>query len=491
MSSPSTARRPSRLARQFTRRRITVDDVTIVDNDVLKRAVSAAALGNAMEWFDFAIYGYLAAVMGAVFFPSESAHVQLLYSFGAFAVAFLVRPLGGLFFGPLGDRVGRQKVLAATMIMMAISTFCIGLIPSHASIGAWAPLLLLAARLVQGFSTGGEYGGAATFIAEYAPDRRRGFLGSWLEVGTLGGFVLGAGLVNGLTWWLGSEVIHDWGWRIPFLIAGPLGLVGLYLRLKLEETPAFQRQLEDQGGEQDSTLNEQFRDILSNNRRPMLLCLGLVFMLNIADYMLLSYMPSYLTATLGYSETGGLFVVVITMLCMMVVTPFVGALSDRIGRRPIWITGCVGFFFLAVPCFMLIGSGNLIYVFGGLMVLGLLLVCLLSIVASTLPALFPTAIRYGGLAIAYNVSTALFGGTAPLLATWLVGSTGDHYMPAFYLMVAAVVGFIAIWYSDESARQPLEGSPPAAESRAEAREIVAEIHEQQDSNANDTQSVPT
>ncbi|ASK34336.1 glycine betaine/L-proline transporter ProP [Alloalcanivorax mobilis] len=479
MPSSSSNARTSRLARHFTRRPVTVDDVTIIDTSVLKRAVGAAALGNAMEWFDFAIYGYLAAVMGAVFFPSESPQVQLLYSFGAFAVAFLVRPLGGLFFGPLGDRVGRQQVLAATMIMMAISTFSIGLIPSHESIGVWAPLLLLLARLVQGFSTGGEYGGAATFIAEYAPDRKRGFLGSWLEVGTLGGFVLGAGLVNGLTWWLGSDALHAWAWRIPFLVAGPLGLVGLYLRLKLEETPAFRQQLKEHSGEQGAPINQQLRDILSANRRPMLLCLGLVFMLNIADYMLLSYMPSYLTATLGYSETGGLFVVVVAMLCMMVITPFVGALSDRIGRRPIWITACVGFFFLSVPCFMLIGSGDLLWVFGGLLVLGVLLVCLLSIVASTLPALFPTAIRYGGLAIAYNLSTALFGGTAPLLATWLVDTSGDHYMPAFYLMLASLVGFVAIWYSDESARQPLQGSPPAAASRAEAREIVAEMREQQ------------
>ena len=167
------------------------------------------------------------------------------------------------------------------------------------------------------------------------------------------------------------------------------------------------------------------------------------------------------------------------VLCVRVGTASVGGLCGRCGRRPIWITACVGFFFLSVPCFMLIGSGDLLWVFGGLLVLGVLLVCLLSIVASTLPALFPTAIRYGGLAIAYNLSTALFGGTAPLLATWLVDTSGDHYMPAFYLMLASLVGFVAIWYSDESARQPLQGSPPAAASRAEAREIVAEMREQQ------------
>ena len=484
MDSSSHAGRhtSSRLTRSLKRHRLTVDDVTIVDNNILKRAVGAAALGNAMEWFDFGVYGYLAATLGQVFFPSQSTSVQLLYSFGAFAVAFLVRPLGGVFFGPLGDRVGRQKVLAATMIMMALGTFAIGLIPSHSSIGIWAPILLLVARLVQGFSTGGEYGGAATFIAEYAPDRRRGFLGSWLEVGTLGGFTLGAGLVNGLTWAVGDAAMLEWGWRIPFLIAGPLGFIGLYLRLKLEETPAFQKQMEENDGEQETSIREQFGDIIARNLSAMLLCLGLVFMLNIADYMLLSYMPTYLTATLGYSSTSGLLVVVVAMLCMMCITPLMGLLSDRIGRRPVWMASCIGFFFLSVPCFMLIGSGSLLNVFLGMLVLGVLLVCLLSIVASTLPALFPTAIRYGGMAIAYNVSTSLFGGTAPLLATWLVDKTGNHYMPAFYLMLAAAVGFIAICKVSESARLPLEGSPPAAESRAEARELVAEFHERQEDN---------
>ena len=210
---------------------LTVDDITIVDNAMLKRAVGAAALGNAMEWFDFGVYSYLAVTIGKVFFPGGSPAAQLIATFGAFAAAFLVRPIGGLFFGPLGDRIGRQKVLAITMIMMAIGTFCIGLIPGYNSIGIAAPLLLLLARLVQGFSTGGEYGGAATFIAEYSTDKRRGFMGSWLEFGTLGGYLLGAGLVTALTAMLSADQLLSWGWRIPFFIAAPLGLFGLYIRL--------------------------------------------------------------------------------------------------------------------------------------------------------------------------------------------------------------------------------------------------------------------
>lgn len=212
-------------------------NATVTDPALVKRAVQAAALGNAMEWFDFGVYSYIAVTLGKVFFPSGNPTAQLLSTFGAFAAAFLVRPLGGMVFGPLGDRVGRQKVLAVTMIMMAAGTFAIGLIPSYASIGVGAPLLLLAARLVQGFSTGGEYAGASTFIAEYAPDRRRGFLGSWLEFGTLAGYIGGAGLVTLLTALLSTDDLLSWGWRVPFLIAGPMGVIGLYLRLRLEETP--------------------------------------------------------------------------------------------------------------------------------------------------------------------------------------------------------------------------------------------------------------
>lgn len=208
---------------QKKQKELTVDDITIVDNDMLKRAVGAAALGNAMEWFDFGVYSYLAMTIGKVFFPGGSSAAQLLAAFGAFAAAFVVRPIGGLVFGPLGDKVGRQKVLAVTMIMMAIGTFCIGLIPSYDSIGILAPILLLVARLVQGFSTGGEYGGAATFIAEYSTDNRRGFMGSFLEFGTLGGYLLGAGLVTGLTAAMPEATLLDWGWRIPFFIAAPLG----------------------------------------------------------------------------------------------------------------------------------------------------------------------------------------------------------------------------------------------------------------------------
>ncbi len=451
---------------------LTLDDITIVDNRLLKRAVGAMALGNAMEWFDFGVYSYIAVTLGKVFFPSSNPSAQLIATFGTFAAAFLVRPIGGMVFGPLGDRIGRQRVLAMTMIMMACGTFAIGLIPSYGSIGIAAPLLLLAARLVQGFSTGGEYGGAATFIAEFATDKRRGFMGSFLEFGTLIGYVFGAGSVALLTSSLSESALLDWGWRVPFLIAGPLGLVGLYIRTKLEETPAFRREAEAREAAELSRPKMTIRSLLTEHLRPFLLCVGLVLIFNVTDYMALSYLPSYLSATLHFNETHGLFLVLIVMVLMMPMTLGAGRLSDAIGRKPVMLAGCVGLFVLSIPALLLIQQGTLLSVFGGLLILGALLSCFTGVMPSALPALFPTAIRYGALAIGFNVSVSLFGGTTPLVAAWLVDSTHNLMMPAYYLMGAAVIGMISVIALHETARRPLPGSAPCVGTRAEAHAVM-------------------
>ncbi|MEU9386965.1 glycine betaine/L-proline transporter ProP [Streptomyces sp. NPDC048279] len=433
---------------------------TVTDPALVKRAVKAAALGNAMEWFDFGVYSYIAVTLGKVFFPSGSPTAQLLSTFGAFAAAFLVRPLGGMVFGPLGDRVGRQKVLAVTMIMMAAGTFAIGLIPSYATIGVGAPVLLLAARLVQGFSTGGEYAGASTFIAEYAPDKKRGFFGSWLEFGTLAGYIGGAGLVTLMTALLSDGDLTSWGWRIPFLIAGPMGIIGLYLRMRLEETPAFAAEAEKA---ESSRPKVPLREMITGQWQALLLCMALVLVFNVTDYMLLSYMPSYLTSELKYDETHGLLVVLAVMTLMMIVQPFAGALTDRVGRRPVIAAGCAGFLFLSVPAVLLIRQGGLPAVGLGMGALGLLLVCFTAAMPAALPALFPTRVRYGSLSIGFNISVSLFGGTTPLVVTALIGATGNMMMPAYYMMAAAVVGGFAAWRMTETAGKPLPGSAPSVE----------------------------
>ncbi|WP_260854617.1 glycine betaine/L-proline transporter ProP [Paraburkholderia sp. BCC1884] len=452
--------------------RLTLDDITVVDHSLLKRAVGAMALGNAMEWFDFGVYSYIAVTLGKVFFPSSNPSAQLIATFGTFAAAFLVRPIGGMVFGPLGDKIGRQRVLAMTMIMMALGTFAIGLIPSYHSIGIMAPVLLLVARLVQGFSTGGEYGGAATFIAEFSTDKRRGFMGSFLEFGTLIGYVLGAGTVAVLTATLSQESLLSWGWRVPFMIAGPLGLIGLFIRMKLEETPAFKKQAEQREAEDKAAPRQSFRDLLVQQWRPLLLCVGLVLIFNVTDYMALSYLPSYLSATLHFDETHGLFVVLAVMVLMMPMTIAAGRLSDTVGRKPVMLAGCVALFALAIPSLLLIQMGTLLPVFGGLLILGVVLSCFCGVMPSALPALFPTSIRYGALAIGFNISVSLFGGTTPLVTAWLVGSTGNLMMPAYYLMGASLIGIVSVVALRETARKPLLGSGPSVATRAEAHAVL-------------------
>lgn len=452
------------------RQHLKPDDITVVDGDMLKRAVAAAALGNAMEWFDFGVYGYIAVTLGKVFFPSTDATVQLISTFATFAVAFLVRPIGGAVFGPLGDRYGRQKVLAATMVCMALGTFAIGLIPSYDRIGIWAPIALLLARLVQGFSTGGEYGGAATFIAEYSTDRNRGLMGSWLEFGTLAGYVAGAGVVTALQVGISEEAMLSWGWRLPFLIAGPLGLLGLYTRMKLEETPSFQAYAAE--AEKREHDRPGWHHLFTVHWRQLLKCVGLVLVFNVTDYMLLAYVPSYMTVSLGYPENRGLILVIIVMLLMMPLNVLGGYLSDRLGRRPMIMGACTALVVLSIPCFHLIQSGSLAAIFIGLMLLGLALVCFTSSMPSTLPALFYTPIRYTALSVAFNLSVSVFGGTTPLLMAWLVKKTSYLDLPAWYLMAAALVGFITMFTVRETAGLPLRGSPPAVGSEDEAERFI-------------------
>ncbi|MFE9998366.1 glycine betaine/L-proline transporter ProP [Streptomyces avermitilis] len=481
-AGPEAVKRHRRLFRAVARRRnppLRRTDITVTDERAVKRAVKAASLGNAMEWFDFGIYSYLAVTIGHVFFPSGNGTVQLLSSFATFAVSFLVRPLGGMVFGPMGDKVGRKKVLALTMILMAIGTFAIGLIPPYATIGFWSPVLLILFRLVQGFSTGGEYGGASTFIAEYAPDKRRGFFGSFLEFGTLAGYVGAAGLVTVLTTVLGSDGMESWGWRVPFLVAGPIGLVGLYLRLKLDETPAFQK-LEDNSSRRapdaastvETTAKGDLAKIFRNHWPTLILCVCLVGAYNITDYMLLSYMPTYLSDEMGYSETHGLLVLIATMLLLMLVISQVGKLSDRYGRKPLLMAGMLGFLALSIPAFLLVKQGSLVAVSAGMLMLGLSLVCMLGTMSAALPALFPTQVRYGSLSVGYNLSASLFGGTTPLVITALISATGSDMMPAYYAMAAALVGIITVACMKETAQQPLAGSPPSVETPEEAAKLV-------------------
>lgn len=459
---------------------ITLRDVTIIDDSKLRKAITAASLGNAMEWFDFGVYGFVAYALGKVFFPDATPGVQMIAALGTFSVPFLIRPLGGLFFGMLGDKYGRQKILAITIVIMSISTFCIGLIPSYASIGIWAPVLLLLCKMAQGFSVGGEYTGASIFVAEYSPDRKRGFMGSWLDFGSIAGFVLGAGLVVLISTIVGEDNFLEWGWRLPFFLALPLGIIGLYLRHALEETPAFQQHVEKLEAGDRQGLQEgpkiSFKEIATKHWRALLVCVGMVISTNVTYYMLLTYMPSYLSHNLHYSEDHGVLIIIAIMVGMLFVQPVIGLLSDRFGRRPFILVGSVLLFFCSIPAFIMINSNVIGLIFAGLLLLAVILNCFIGVMASSLPAMFPTHIRYSALASAFNISV-LVAGLTPTLAAWLVEYSQDLMMPAYYLMVIAVIGLATGLTMKETANRPLKGATPAASDIQEAKEILQEHHD--------------
>ncbi len=421
---------------------------------VLKKAIAASAIGNATEWFDYGLYAYGVTYISAAIFPGDTTEATL-FALMTFAVSFLVRPLGGFVWGPLGDRLGRRQILAITIVLMASATFCVGLVPTYDMIGFWAPVLMIGLRMIQGFSTGGEYGGAATFMAEYAPPRRRGFMGSFLEFGTLAGFSAGALLMLGFSLVLNDDQMGSWGWRIPFLIAAPLGIVGIYLRTKLEDTPVF-KELEEQGKE-EANIGSEFKDLITRYWSPILKLGGLVVALNVVNYTLLSYMPTYLEQGIGLSTDMSLVVPIIGMLAMMVFVPFAGHLSDRVGRKPMWWVSLIGLFIMVVPMFMLMSTG-IVGAIIGFAVLGLLYVPQLATISAMFPAMFPTQVRFAGFAIAYNVSTSIFGGTAPAVNEWLVAESGNNLWPAFYMMIAVVIGAIALTKVPETTRCPINGT---------------------------------
>ncbi|SDK50822.1 MFS transporter, MHS family, proline/betaine transporter [Nocardioides sp. YR527] len=436
------------------------------DKSKLRRAITGSAVGNATEWFDYGAFAYVATEITANFFPETGFAGTAL----TFAISFILRPLGGIFWGPLGDRIGRQRVLAMTIILMAGATFLVGCLPTYDSVGIWAVVLLVLLRVIQGFSTGGEYGGAATYMAECAPDKKRGFYGSFLEFGTIVGFTAAIAVVFTTESIIGDAAMTEWGWRIPFLIGGPIGLIGLYIRTKLEETPVFQ-ELETQDAIEGGA-GAALKDLFALFWKPILTLIGLVAALNIANYTLLAYMATYLQEEAGFSSSDADLLVIFGQIAMLVFLPIAGSLSDKVGRKPMWGGSFIGLIVLSVPMFLLIGQGFWPAVLG-FTVLGIVYVAQLATISATFPAMFPSQVRYGGMAIGYNISTAAFGGTALYVNNALIDATGDVLMPAYYMIAGSVVGLIALFFVVETAGKSIRGTeiPGTPESEAELAEL--------------------
>nr|WP_090275435.1 MFS transporter [Mycolicibacterium komanii]CRL68401.1 arabinose efflux permease family protein [Mycolicibacterium komanii] len=427
--------------------------VRTADSDALRKAVAGASVGNAVEWFDFAIYGLLATYIAEKFFPSGDETAALLSTFAVFAAAFFMRPLGGFFFGPLGDRIGRQRVLALVILLMSASTLAIGLVPSYESIGVAAPLLLLFLRCLQGFSAGGEYGSGACFLAEYATDKHRGFIVSFLVWSVVAGFLLGALTVTGLEAVLSEPSMDSFGWRIPFLIAGVLGVVGLYIRLQLRDTPEFE-DLREKGEVATSPLREALR----TSWRPILQIAGLVVIHNVGFYIVFTYLPTYFTETLEFTKVDAFVSIAVASVVAMILIPPLGALSDRIGRKPLLFSGAIGFAVFAYPLFLLLNSGSLAAAVAAHASLAAIESVFVSASLAAGAELFATRVRSSGYSIGYNVSVAVFGGTAPYVATWLVDRTGNQIAPAYYVIAAAAVSIATLLTMRETARRPLRAT---------------------------------
>ncbi len=458
------------------------DDIRVSDPAAMQRSIAGTAVGNFMEWYDFGIYGFLATTIAQVFYPSDSSSaVGLIATFGTLAAAFAVRPFGGIVFGALGDRIGRKRVLVMTVTLMAVGTTITGLLPSYETIGVWAPILLIVTKILQGFSTGGEYVGAMTYVSEHAPDRSRGALTGYLPLGTLGGYITGAAVVTVLKTQLPvSDMLH-WGWRVPFLLGVPLAMVTLYMRLRIDESPAFEEleQLSEQPATGHSNGWLQFKQTVTGQRKGLLICMGLVLAENVTNYMLTGYLPTYFKQVGRISGSRGLTMIVVALVFMLVAVLPLAKLSDRIGRKPILWTGSALLIVGSVPAFLLIRQGGSYPLrLLGVLLIGVMLLCFYSTTPSTLPALFPTRVRYFAVAIGFNISVSVFGGTTPLVAETLVSGTGNVMLPAYLLMGAGVIGAITVWFTPETAGKRLPGSGPSVATEQEAEAIAeAGLHE--------------
>jgi MFS transporter, MHS family, proline/betaine transporter len=432
---------------------VPADTVRGIDPATRRRVVAASFVGNFVEWFDYAVYGYLAATIATVFFPTSDRTTGLLLTFAVFAISFFVRPLGGLVWGSLGDRVGRRTALSYSILVMSAATFCIALLPTYAAVGLLSPVLLLVVRVVQGFSASGEYAGASSFLVEYAPRGRRGVYAAVVPASTAAGLLFGSLIAAGLTGLLSDPQMHSFGWRLPFLLAAPMGLVGRYIRYRLEDTPAFLALEQD-----DEVARTPALEMFRVHRKALLLALGAALLNAVAFYVLLSYMPTYLSEELGFGETESFLATTVSLATYIGFIFLTGLASDRLGRRTMLLGASVLFIVFTVPAFALLDRAGFLVVVLLQVVLGAMLTLNDGTLPSFLAEIFPTKVRYSGFAVSFNVANAVFGGTAPFVATLLISSTGSHIAPAWYLVAAAAVSGLAVLMSPETSRDPLRES---------------------------------
>lgn len=416
----------------------------------MKKVVISGMIGNALEWYDFALYGYFATIISQQFFPGGDPYVSLIAAYGAFAAGFLMRPFGAVLFGMIGDRYGRQIALAVAILMMAIPTACIGLLPNYAQIGILAPILLTIIRLFQGLSLGGEFSGSIAFIVEHSADHRRGAAGSTTVISLIAGMLLGS-LVASLTSHLCTpETLVEWGWRIPFLFGLVVGLVGFYIRRHTEESPKYCA-TKEAGHLCETPVREAFKHHL----KPMFQAIGMYVSVTVPFYICSIFMISYYAQVLGRPLEESMTINTVVMLVMMVTVGISGWLSDLYGRRRIMMLAAASYLILAYPMFYFNDQGSFEVALLAQVIFTIALGFYIAPIPAVLVELFPTSVRYTGMAIAYNVAAAAFGGTAPMVATWLIQTTGDKYIVAYYIMACALISLFTLYHYKDRFREEL------------------------------------
>jgi MHS family proline/betaine transporter-like MFS transporter len=416
------------------------------------RIIAAGAIGNVLEWYDFAVYGYFAAAIGRTFFPGQDPVAQVLAAFGIFAVGFLMRPVGGALVGHIGDRLGRRAALVFSVAAMAVPTFLVGVLPGYDTLGIAAPLLLTLLRMVQGLSVGGEYTTSVVFMVEQARPGSRGLIGAVTCCGAVGGILAGSATGAALASVMSPAALESWGWRVPFILGLVVGVAGVFLRRGIEETAR-------PGGRTRSPIV----DVLSNHRLLLLRLASLSMFNAVGFYVMFVYVVDWLQLVDRVAPARALSINTINMALLLPLMVAMGWLSDRIGRRPVMMAATAFAAIAAWPLFWLMHSPNsaleFLGQFGFVLAVGAFIACQPSIMAETVPA----RVRCTAIALGYNVTVGVAGGLAPLVATWLVERTGNDYSPAFLIMATAAISFAALISFRETFRMPLDGVPAAAD----------------------------
>lgn len=414
------------------------------------RIVIAGAVGSVVEYFDFGVYGYVAVLLASQFFSSGDPTSALLNTLAAFAIAFVMRPIGGLVFSHFGDRLGRKNALAATVLLMSAASGLIGVLPTYAAIGVAASVLLVIARCMQGIAAGGELGGAIAFVAEHSPANRRGLLCSTTQTGALAGVLLASILVATLNQVLSKEAMASWGWRVPFILAIPIGVFGLWIRSRLTEAKAFEAIAESHEIESAPVV-----ELFHAHRKPLLQSIGLSMLLFAMYYVAYVYVNIHLQRTVHMSPQAVFWGTTITLAVSVAFMPLFGLLSDRIGRKPVFVGSSVAAAVISVPCFMFMNEGGMTaLVMQGL--LGLIESALMGVAFSTMAEMFPTRVRYTGVALGFNIGAVVTGGSAPYVCTWLVATTGSPTSPAWFLVGTAMITLLTTLTLKETAGTPLK-----------------------------------